>query len=81
MVEEISFIYITMVHFVEASTEPLMLDVEDPGRGMRATSRDEVDITKGRVVVFHRDFKGETITGFYKQAVLPRKQATRMPDG
>ena len=61
--EEVPPVYITMVYFLEGSTEFLMLDVEDPRRGIRASSREEFNITQNRVVAFHRDLKGETIMG------------------
>ena len=58
--------FIVIVHFVEISTEPMVLKMSDTRRGIRAKTRCEVNISKDRVVVYHKDFKCEKVTGYYK---------------
>ena len=48
---------------------------------MKVARKDHIDITSYRVMLFHKDFHGEQITGFFKQAVLPHKDVISLPDG
>ena len=57
LVEGVPAEYIAKVHYITASTEGLQLDTDDPWRGKKASSRDQVNVAKDRLIIFHRNFQ------------------------
>ena len=50
-------------------------------RGLKVSRKDEIDIVPKRIMLFHKDFQGEQITGFFKPAIFANRNVIRMPDG
>ena len=75
MVEYIPPKYIITVHEVTKFTEHMRLDMKDMSR------KDEVDILSYRIMLYHQDFCGEQITGYWAPAILPHRDAIRLPGG